>query len=115
MRRNLLSATLSKELREKYHARSIPVRRDDEVMVKRGTHKGREGKITQVYRKKWVIHIDRLTRDKNNGASVQIGVHPSNCVVTKLHIDKDRKALLARKDRVAGVAAKGKAKMDTSA
>ena len=28
---------------------------------------GREGKIITVYRKKWVIHIDRLTREKVNG------------------------------------------------
>ena len=29
---------------------------------------GREGKIVQVYRKKWVIHIERITREKVNGA-----------------------------------------------
>lgn len=28
---------------------------------------GREGKITQVYRKKWVIHVERITREKVNG------------------------------------------------
>ena len=31
----------------------------------------------QVYRKKWVIHIDRISREKANGASVNVGVHPS--------------------------------------
>jgi large subunit ribosomal protein L26e len=29
--------------------------------------KGREGKVVQVYRKKWVVHIDKITRDKANG------------------------------------------------
>lgn len=29
---------------------------------------GREGKVVQVYRKKWVIHIERITREKVNGA-----------------------------------------------
>ena len=28
---------------------------------------GREGKVVQVYRKKWVIHIERITREKVNG------------------------------------------------
>lgn len=28
---------------------------------------GREGKVTQVYRRKWVIHIERITREKVNG------------------------------------------------
>jgi large subunit ribosomal protein L26e len=78
-------------------ARSIPVRKDDEVMVVRGSFKGREGKVVQVYRKKWVIHIDRVTREKVNGASVPIGIHPSNVVVTKLKLDNDRKAILSRK------------------
>lgn len=29
---------------------------------------GREGKVVQVYRRRWVIHIERLTREKVNGA-----------------------------------------------
>lgn len=79
--------------------RSIPVRKDDEVRIVRGKYKGREGKVTQVYRKKWVIHVDRVQRDKSNGSSVPIGVHPSNVVVTALKLDKDRRAILERKDR----------------
>lgn len=47
--------------------RSVPVRKDDEVMVVRGTYKGREGKVVQVYRRKWVIHVERITREKVNG------------------------------------------------
>jgi len=34
-----------------------------------------------------------------NGAQVNVGVQPSNCVITKLKLDKDRKAILERKDR----------------
>jgi large subunit ribosomal protein L26e len=53
--------------------------------------------LPQVYRKKWVIHIDRVTKDKTNGATVQIGIHPSNVVITSLKLDADRKAILERK------------------
>ena len=77
--------------------RSIPIRKDDEVQVVRGSFKGREGKVTTVYRKKWVINIERLTREKTNGVSVPIGVDASKVVITKLKLDKDRKALLERK------------------
>ncbi|KAI3813467.1 hypothetical protein L1987_18192 [Smallanthus sonchifolius] len=45
VRRVLMSAPLSTDLRTKYNARSIPVRKDDEVQVVRGTYKGREGKL----------------------------------------------------------------------
>ncbi|KAF6139066.1 hypothetical protein GIB67_010792 [Kingdonia uniflora] len=105
VRRILMSAPLSSDLRSKYNVRSIPVRKDDEVQVVRGTFKGREGKVVQVYRRKWVIHIERITREKVNGSTVNVGVDPSKVVVTKIRLDKDRKALLERK-------AKGKAAAD---
>lgn len=37
------------------------------------TAQGREGKIVQVYRRKWVIHIERITRDKTNGENMSRG------------------------------------------
>jgi large subunit ribosomal protein L26e len=36
------------------------------------------GKIIRCYRAKWVIHIDKITREKANGATVHVGIHPSN-------------------------------------
>ncbi|KAI9508305.1 ribosomal protein L24 [Russula earlei] len=99
IRRKIMSTSLSKELRNKYHARSLPVRKDDEVRIVRGKYKGRDGKVTQVYRKKYVIHVDRVQRDKANGSSVPIGIHPSNVVITSIKLDKDRRAILDRKDR----------------
>jgi len=97
LRRKIMSSALSKELRAKHHARSLPVRKDDEVRIVRGKYKGREGKVTQVYRKKWVIHVDRVQRDKSNGATAPIGIHPSNVVITTIKLDKDRRAILDRK------------------
>ena len=82
-----MSAALSKDLRKKYNVRSMPIRKDDEVQIVRGTFKNRDGKVTQVYRKKYVIHIERITREKNNGASVMLGIHPSKVIITKLHLD----------------------------
>ena len=48
LKRKIMSSALSKELREKHSARSLPIRKDDEVLVVRGKYKGREGKIVQV-------------------------------------------------------------------
>lgn len=98
-RRIRMSAPLSKELREKYNVRSLPIRREDEVMVVRGHFADREGKVTECYRKKYVIHVERVSREKANGQSVPVGIHPSNVVITKIKMDKDRKALLERKNR----------------
>ncbi|KAM7194875.1 60S ribosomal protein L26 [Naviculisporaceae sp. PSN 640] len=96
IRRNIMSAPLSKELREKYNVRSIPIRKDDEVRIIRGANKDKEGKVTSVYRLKYVIHVERVTRDKATGQSVPLGIHPSNVVITNLKLDKDREAILER-------------------
>lgn len=79
--------------------KSIPVVKGDEVIVKRGSHKGHTGKITQVYRKKYVIHIENLNRKNAREQQVPLGINASNVMVTKLNLKKDRKALLERKDR----------------
>ncbi|KAJ3405372.1 60S ribosomal protein L26 [Chytriomyces hyalinus] len=92
-----LSASLSKELREKYKVRSLPIRTDDEVTVVRGSNKGKTGKVVAVYRKKWVIHIEKLTKEKSNNQSVQLGVDPSKVQISTIKLDKDRLALLKRK------------------
>lgn len=48
------------------------------MKVVKGHHKGNVGKVIRVYRKKYVIHVDKITREKANGATVHIGIHPSN-------------------------------------
>ena len=114
-----MSAPLSKELRTKYGVRSMPVRKDDEVQVVRGHYKGQQvGKVLQCYRSKfrWVfllfqdwnlfslglilllrIYIERIQREKANGATTNVGIHPSKVAIVKLKMDKDRKAILDRR------------------
>jgi large subunit ribosomal protein L26e len=69
----------------------VPIRKDDEIQVVRGSYKKREGKVVQCYRRKWVIHVERITREKVNGATVNVGIDPSKVIITKLKLDKDRK------------------------
>merc|ERR1711890_228065 len=90
-RRKLMSASLSKELRTKYNVRSMPLVRDDEVKIVRGHLKGEQtGKVITVY-------IERVIKEKANGQNVHIVLHPSNLVITKLKLTRDRKALLEAK------------------
>merc|ERR1712127_730722 len=98
-RRKLMSANLSKELQARHGVRSMPIRKDDEVLITRGMYKTREGKVTAVYRKKFVVHVERISREKVNGASVPVGIPASSLVITKLKMDKDRKSALERKNR----------------
>merc|ERR1711915_421964 len=100
VRRKLMSAPLSKELRQKYSVRSMPIRKDDEVVVTRGPFKsGNSGKVMSVYRKKFVLHIERVQREKANGATVSVGIHPSKVEIVRLKMDRDRKKILERKNK----------------
>lgn len=90
--------------------RSIPVRKGDEVQIVRGSNKDKEGKVLSVYRLKYVIHIERVTREKVSGQSVPVGIHPSKVVITKLKLDKDRESILERSKIGREQAARNKAK-----
>jgi len=102
LRRRIMSCQLAKDLRDKYHVRSLPIRKNDEVKILKGKGKNKIGKVVQVYRKKWCIHVDKVNRDKQNGQTVFLPIKPSYCVIEKLHLNKDRKELLERrgKDKV---------------
>eukprot|EP00388_Colpodella_angusta_P005690 GDKJ01017442.1.p1 GENE.GDKJ01017442.1~~GDKJ01017442.1.p1 ORF type:complete len:130 (+),score=34.10 GDKJ01017442.1:21-410(+) len=94
IRRKILSATLSKELRGKYNVRAVPIRKDDEVLIVRGSSQKGSGKVTNVYRKKLSIVVEVASVGSKR-------VHPSNVIITKLKLDNDRKALLERRKRTA--------------
>ncbi|TKY55617.1 60S ribosomal protein L26-1 [Spatholobus suberectus] len=65
-----------------------------EVQVMRGTYKGQEGEVTQVYRHKWVIHIACITHDRVNDSIVNASIHPSDILFTKLTLNNDCRSLL---------------------
>lgn len=97
VRRKLMSSHLSKELKEKHGVRAVPIRKGDEVVVVRGQNKTHTGKVLSVYRRRFCIHIERYTKEKSNGQTVPVPVHPSNVFITKLKMNEDRKNLLERK------------------
>ncbi len=76
--------------------RAIPIRKDDEVTITRGANKGRDGKVTSVYRLKYVINVERVVKEKSNGQSSAMGIAPSKVMITKLKLDKDRESILER-------------------
>eukprot|EP00918_Siedleckia_nematoides_P059269 GHVU01129249.1.p1 GENE.GHVU01129249.1~~GHVU01129249.1.p1 ORF type:complete len:151 (-),score=16.07 GHVU01129249.1:240-692(-) len=75
--------------------RSLPIKKDDEVMITRGNDHDRPGRVVQVYRKMWRIYVDGIKRSESREGLR--GIHPSNVQITKLKLDKDRKAIIARK------------------
>jgi large subunit ribosomal protein L24 len=96
-RHKLVSAMLSKELKEKYNRNSVPVRKGDTVKIMRGDMKGHSGEVMKVDLKKYKIFIQGVTAKKADGTDVEKPVAPSNVMVTGLNdTDKQRRASLAR-------------------
>ena len=98
LRRKMLAAHLSKELREKYKTRSLPLRAGDEVEVMRGKFKGRRGKIIKVDTKKLRVYVEGITIKKSSGQEKIFPLHPSKLKIIKLDLsDKYRQKVLERK------------------
>jgi len=92
------SAPLSPELKSSQNTNSVPVRAGDTVRVMRGDHRGFEGKVTRVDRKKYRILIEGVTREKVDGSTTLVPIHPSKVMITRLNLDdKWRKKALKRK------------------
>jgi len=97
-RGKMFSATLSDSLKEKYGVNNLPVRSGDTVRILRGDFKGLEGKVSRVDRKKYRIFVEGITREKVDGTTVLVPIHPSKVMITNLNLDdKWRKKILNRK------------------
>ncbi|MGQ9624545.1 MAG: 50S ribosomal protein L24 [Candidatus Bathycorpusculaceae bacterium] len=100
IRHKFFAAPLSPELKASYGLNSIPVRSGDTVRIMRGDHKGFEGKITRVDRKKFRIYVEGLTREKVDGTTIFVPLHPSKVMITRLNLDdKWRKEVLEKKKK----------------
>lgn len=95
---NVFSAKLSPELTKEHNARSMPIRRGDTVVISQGIFRDVEGKVTRVDRKNTSIYVEGVTREKSNGNTIFVAIHPSKVVISKLNMDdKWRKDILERK------------------
>jgi len=94
----LISARLSPELTKEYKVRSMQIRKGDTVRVQRGSFKDVEGKVTQVNRRDATIHVEGVTREKSEGSTRFLPIHPSKTMILKLNLeDNRRKDILKRK------------------
>ncbi len=98
LRREILSAHLSKELREKYKRRALTLRKGDEIQIMRGKFKGKTGKVARVNYKKYRVYVEGITRKRTVGTEAQVSLHPSKLKIVNLNLDdKMRQKILERK------------------
>ncbi len=104
VKRKMLSAHLSDELRAKYGVRTARVCKGDTVVVVRGNAEIRniEGKVVGVYTGTGRVAIDGITIAQADGTAAERPIHASNLVITKLNTeDQWRVDALSRKSKEA--------------
>uniref|UniRef100_A0A7S1KTR3 KOW domain-containing protein n=1 Tax=Percolomonas cosmopolitus TaxID=63605 RepID=A0A7S1KTR3_9EUKA len=111
VRGKIMSATLSKELREQNGGvRSLPIHTGDEVEITRGQFKGRKGTVKAVYRLRYQVLVDRIERETARGKTVNIPFKASTLRITKLQMNAHRETVLQRKQQGRAAAAEQKNK-----
>lgn len=87
VKRKMLSAHLSNELREKYGVRSARVCKGDTVAVLRGEEgvRGVEGKVISVNTKTGRVAIEGVTINQADGTATERPIHASNLVIVKVN------------------------------
>lgn len=110
-KRKMVSALLSKELREKYGRRSLPVRKGDKVKIMRGDSKAASGEVTRVDLKFCRIYVEGVTVKKADGTAVERALDSSNVQLVDLSLeDKKRRGVL---ERSYGLGDKSKSESDS--
>ena len=102
VRNKQVGATLSKQLRQKYHRRSIRIVNGDTVKILRGEYKGIDGKVTKISLDKNSIAVEGVQREKLKGGKIDLYIHSSNTVITSLNMEDNwRVKKLERKPKPA--------------
>jgi len=98
LRHKLVSAHLSRDLRDKLGIRSLPVVVGDRVMIMKGDHKGKTGKVVEVDLKGLWVKVEGITRKKADGTEVLVKFRPWNLLILDLNLkDKWRRKIIERR------------------
>jgi large subunit ribosomal protein L24 len=98
LRHKLASAHLSRELRDKLGIRSLPIVVGDRVMIMKGDHKGKTGKVAEVDLKGLWVKVEGITRKKADGTEVLVKFRPWNLLILDLNLkDKWRRRIIERR------------------
>ena len=87
VRNKQISAALSKQLRQKYHRRSMRILKGDTVKIVRGEYKGIDGKVTKISLEKNSIAVEGVQREKLKGGKIDLYIQSSNTVITSLNTE----------------------------
>jgi len=98
IKQKFLGCHLSKELRQKYSRRSVPMRKGDKVKVLRGSFAGQSGKVDRVNLRKSKVYLTGIELTKKDGSKVVPPIDPSNLMITELDLSDKRREMMVKKE-----------------
>jgi ribosomal protein uL24 len=85
-RRRRMTVPLSRDLRRRFHARSLPVRKGDTVRVLSGSYVGREERVAKVDRRSYAVILDNVTAKSGEDKLKPLPIRTSHLVLTRLNL-----------------------------
>jgi ribosomal protein uL24 len=85
-RRLRMSAPLSRELRARFHARSLPVRKGDTVRVMAGSFVGQEERIARVNRRSYTVTLENVTVKTGEEKMTALPIRPNRLMLVRLNL-----------------------------
>jgi len=85
-RRVRMTVPLSRELRARFHRRSLPVRKGDTVRVLGGSYEGREERVAKVDRRGYTVTLDNVTLKTADEKMKPLSLGVGHLVITRLNL-----------------------------
>ena len=95
----LFNVRLIADLMAEYGVRRLPLKKGDFVIITKGEFADVEGKVKEIDKKKVQIIVEGVSVEKKDGSSLDLPIHPSNIVISKLQKDKNREKIIERRKR----------------
>ncbi len=85
-RRRRMAVPLSRELRQRYGRRSVPVRKGDTVRVLSGSYVGREERVAKVDRRSYGVTLDNITGKTADQKLKPLPIRTSHLLLIRLNL-----------------------------
>jgi ribosomal protein uL24 len=85
-RRRRMTVPLSRDLRARFKARSLPIRKGDTVRVLSGSFVGREERVAKVDRRSYAVVLDNVTVKTGEDKLKALPIRTSHLVITRLNL-----------------------------
>lgn len=85
-RRQRMAVPLSRELRARFHCRSVPVRKGDTVRILSGSYVGSEERVARVDRRSYSVVLNNITLKTGEQKQKPLPIRTAQLLLTKLNL-----------------------------